>query len=128
MKIDHIAINVADLNGAKNFFETYFQAKANNMYHNTRTGLRTYFLSFDDRCRVELMNRPGIEASSSLNLMRDGYVHLSFNAGSKEAVDGLTHRLAEAGFEVIDGPRTTGDGYYESSICGFENIIIEITE
>ena len=48
--------------------------------------------------------------------------------GSKEAVDELTAKLDEAGYSVSSGPRTTGDGYYESSIVAFEENLIEITE
>lgn len=127
MRIDHLAINVTDLEGARRFFETYFGGVANDMYHNPRTGLRTYFISFGDGGRLELMNRPGIDAPS-FNPGRSGYVHLSFNVGSKEGVDSLTKRLLDAGYEILDGPRTTGDGYYESSVAGFEGNIIEITE
>ena len=58
---------------------------------------------------------------------RTGYAHLSFSVGSKERVDALTAQLKTDGFEVIDGPRTTGDGYYESAIVGFEGNLIEIT-
>lgn len=126
MRIDHIAINVSDLDGARKFFEEYFGGTANHIYHNPRTGLRTYFITFADGSRLELMSRPGME-SPVFAPMRCGYVHLSFCTGSKEAVDNLTKRLAEAGYETLDGPRTTGDGYYESSVRGFEDNIIEIT-
>ena len=37
-----------------------------------------------------------------------------------EAVDQLTGRLRQAGYPVLSGPRTTGDGYYESCIAGAE--------
>ncbi len=37
MKIEHVAIYVKDLEGAKNFFIKYFAAKSNNLYHNMRT-------------------------------------------------------------------------------------------
>jgi lactoylglutathione lyase len=46
--------------------------------------------------------------------------------GSKEQVDCLTERLRSAGYEVISGPRTTGDGYYESCIIDIEGNQIEI--
>lgn len=126
MKINHIAPNVMDLEGAKKFFIDFFGGTPNDMYHNPRTGLRTYFITFNDGSRLELMNRPGLE-SPSYSPMRSGYVHLSFSVGTKEAVDRLTAQLAEDGYKTIDGPRTTGDGYYESSVIGFENNIIEIT-
>lgn len=107
MRIDHIAINVSDLEGAKKFFMEFFRGTPNEMYHNPRTGLKTYFITFGDGSRLELMNRPGIEPPE-FNPMRNGYVHLSFSVGSKEGVDSLTRRLSEAGYEVLDGPRTTG--------------------
>ena len=47
--------------------------------------------------------------------------------GSKEAVEELTLRLKKDGYEVVSGPRTTGDGYYESCIIGIEGNQIEIT-
>ena len=54
-------------------------------------------------------------------------IHIAFSVGSKEAVNALTARLRTDGFEVVSGPRTTGDGYYESCIIGIENNQIEIT-
>lgn len=53
--------------------------------------------------------------------------HIAFSVGSKEKVDALTERLKIDGFNVVSGPRTTGDGYYESCILGIENNQIEIT-
>ena len=113
MGIDHIAMYVNDLEKAKDFFTTYFEAKANDGYHNENTGLRTYFLTFEDGCRLELMNRPEM-SDQEKTLFSTGYVHIAFNAGSREKVDLLTRRLKEDGFQVLSGPRTTGDGYYES--------------
>jgi lactoylglutathione lyase len=56
-----------------------------------------------------------------------GYAHLSFSVGSQEAVDRLTEDLRSAGFQVIDGPRWTGDGYYESKVLDPEGNEVEIT-
>lgn len=126
MRIDHVAIQVADLEGARRFFEHYFQGKSNNMYHNPRTGLKTYFISFADGTRIELMYRPPVESAPGPS-RREGYVHMSMSVGSREGVDSLTRRLADDGYEVIDGPRTTGDGFYESCIRGFEGNLMEIT-
>lgn len=126
MKIDHVAIYVDDLEGAKSFFTKSFHAVSNELYHNPKTGLRTYFLSFPDGGRVEIMNRPDI-LSSSFNPFRQGYIHIAISVGSKEMVDKMTLELANSGYEILSGPRTTGDGYYESSIRAFEDNIIEIT-
>ena len=127
MKIDHIAIYVFDLEAAKHFFIEYFGATANELYHNPHTGLKSYFLSFSDGARLELMQRPDVVVSQ-FEPMRQGYIHIAFSVGSKDNVNTLTKRLDADGYKVLSGPRTTGDGYYESCIQGFENNLIEITE
>ena len=151
MRIDHAALFCRDLEQMRQFFIDYFDARSNEQYHNPRTGLRTYILSFTEgSTRLELMQRTEQrEPSSSLEWpSRDGrrqsqrpdvqdtdpsqptigYVHLSFAVGSRKGVDLLTRRLAADGYTVTSGPRTTGDGYYESSIFGPEGIQIEVTE
>ena len=126
MRIEHIAMYVNNLEAAKEFFVTYFEAKANEGYHNKTTDFRSYFLTFADGARLEIMNRPGMDDSEKTTA-RTGYIHLAFSVGSKEAVDELTARLKSDDYEVISGPRTTGDGYYESCIVGVEGNQIEIT-
>ena len=126
MKIEHIAMYVADLEKVKDFFITWFGANPNEGYHNEITGFRSYFLSFDDGARLEIMSKAecsGFEKDPS----RFGYAHIAFSVGSCEKVDSLTKQLQDAGFKVTSGPRTTGDGYYESCILDFEGNIIEIT-
>ncbi len=126
MKIEHIALYVNDLETARDFFITYFHAVSNDGYHNPRTDFRSYFLTFEDGARLELMTRPDLaDAGDSLN--RFGYAHIAFRVGSREAVDSLTARLKADGYPVISGPRATGDGYYESCILAFEGNQIEIT-
>lgn len=127
MRIDHIAVYVRDLEKCKRFFENYFEASAGEKYHNPNTGLSTYFLSFSDGSRLEIMSRPGL-ASRAGELIQNGYIHLAFSVGDKEAVDRLTDRLRKDGYQILSGPRTTGDGYYESCILGPEDNQIEITE
>ena len=126
MKIDHIALYVCDLEGAKAFFIKYFNAVSNQRYHNERTGFQSYFLTFEDSTRLEIMTKPDLTNSGDF-LNRFGYAHLAFSVGSKEKVDQLTEVLRQDGYPVISGPRTTGDGYYESCILGFEGNIIELT-
>ena len=58
---------------------------------------------------------------------RTGYAHIAFSVGSKEKVDALTAELKADGYEVVSGPRTTGDGYYESCIIAIGGNQIEIT-
>ena len=126
MKIEHIALYVNDLEKARDFFVNYFDAVSNEGYHNQKTDFRSFFLSFSDGSRLELMTRPELTDSGDL-LSRFGYAHIAFRAGSKEAVDALTAKLNADGYPVLTGPRTTGDGYYESCVLGFEGNVIEIT-
>lgn len=126
MRIEHIALYVNNPEGARDFFVKYFDAVSNEGYHNPRTDFRSYFLTFTGGSRLEIMTKPDLSDSGDL-LNRFGYAHIAFSTGSKEAVDSLTARLSSDGFPVISGPRTTGDGYYESCILGFEGNIMEIT-
>ena len=127
MRIEHIAMYVNDLEKAKNFFVYYFNAAANEGYHNKVTDFRSYFLSFDDGARLELMTKPQMTISEKA-LDHTGYIHVSFSLGSKQAVDELTQRLRDDGYLVASEPRMTGDGYYESCIIGIEGNQIELTE
>ena len=126
MKIEHIAMYVKDLEKTKTFFEPYLSARANAGYHNPKTDFRSYFLSFDDGARLEIMNKPQMQDSPKA-LTQTGYIHIAFSVGSKEKVDELTAKLKEDGYEIISTPRTTGDGYYESCVVGIEGNQIEIT-
>ncbi len=126
MKIEHIALYVKDLEKCRDFFIKYFKGKSNAGYHNRTTNFRSYFITFKDGPRLELMNKPEI-INEEKNLARTGFIHLAFSVGSKENVDSLTEWLQKDGFKVLSGPRTTGDGYYESCILGIEDNQIEIT-
>lgn len=126
MKIEHIALYVNDLEKTRNFFMKYFGAASNDGYCNPGTNFRSYFLSFEDGARLEIMNRPEMRDLPK-EPARTGYVHIAFSVGSQEKVDHLTAALRAGGYEVVSGPRTTGDGYYESCIVGIEGNQIEIT-
>lgn len=126
MQIEHIAMYVNDLEGTREFFSKYFEAQSNQGYYNQRTGFRSYFLTFADGARLEIMNKkeiPTLETQQD----RMGYIHIAFRVGSVEKVDELTKKLSMDGYEVKSGPRQTGDGYYESCILGVEGNQIEIT-
>ena len=126
MKIEHIALYVNHLEAARTFFVNYLGGRSNDGYHNKTTGFRSFFISFDDGARLEIMSKPGmVDAEKAID--RTGYAHVAFSVGSRERVDELTARLKSDGFLVISGPRTTGDGYYESCIVAIEDNQIEIT-
>lgn len=126
MKLNHIALYVRDLEAAKLFFLHYFDAVSNEKYYNQRTGFQSYFLTFADGGRLEIMTKPGLGDCNPAEEQM-GFTHVAFSVGSKEKVDELTEQLHNDGFRIISGPRTTGDGYYESCVEGPEGNRIEIT-
>ena len=126
MFVEHIAMYVTDLESARIFFVKYFGAVSNEGYHNPKTDFRSYFLSFDHGVRLEIMNKPKLDDQEKPQ-NRTGFAHIAFSTGSKAAVDTLTERLRADGYDVVSGPRTTGDGYYESCIVGIEGNLVEIT-
>ena len=127
MKIEHIALYANDLEAARDFFVTYLGGRSNDGYNNKTTDFRSFFITFDDGARLELMTKPGL-LDLEKPLYSTGYAHIAFSVGSKEMVEELTEQLKAAGYQVVSGPRTTGDGYYESCIVVIEGNQIEITE
>lgn len=128
MRIEHVALYVDDLEKARDFFVRYLDARVSDEspYENRTTGFRSYFLEVGDGARLEVMAKPGIRDEAK-EPERTGLAHVAFSLGSAEAVDALTSRLAADGYKVVSGPRTTGDGYYESCVLGPEDIRIELT-
>lgn len=126
MKIEHVAMYVNDLEAARDFFVLYLEGKSNNGYHNPKTDFRSYFINFDDGARLEIMNKPAM-SDQEKDVNRTGFIHVAFSVGSPKKVDEITARLKNDGFEVLSGPRTTGDGYYESCVISIEGNQIEIT-
>lgn len=126
MIIEHVAMYVNDLERARAFFMKYLGAASNDGYHNPNTGFRSYFLSFGDGARLELMYRPDMEDSEK-HPNRTGYAHIAFRLDSRTQLEELTQRLSKDGYSIISGPRTTGDGYYESCILAIEGNQIELT-
>jgi lactoylglutathione lyase len=128
MRIEHVAVWTRDLEGLRAFYERWLGAKAGELYERRETGYASYFLAFADGARLELMSRPDIPATKdSPHEQFTGLIHLAFALGSEERVDALTAELGEAGIEILDGPRRTGDGYYESSFLDPDGNRIELT-
>ena len=129
MHIEHLAIYCADLEKMKTFYCTYFEGIANDQYHNPKKQFRSYFISFANGPRIELMHKPQLaERVNNLSEEYYGLIHFAVSLGSKEKVDALTNRLRQDGYQIIGEPRTTGDGYYESVVADPEHNRIEITE
>lgn len=126
MKIEHLAIWVSDLELIRDFYVKYFQAVPNSLYHNTKTGFKSYFLSFNQPPRLEIMTRPDMILASG-RVSGIGLAHFAFSVGSTEHVVALTELLRSNGFNVVGEPRITGDGYFESVVEDPDGNRVEIT-
>ena len=127
MKIDHIAIWTSNLEGLRNFYMHYFDASSNEIYYNHSKEFRSYFLSFDGDCRIEIMEMPKIPKSKNDPLKQfTGIIHFAIKVGSKTEVNKLTETIKNDGFKVVGEPRTTGDGCYESVILDPDGNRVEI--
>ncbi|KYD02693.1 putative glyoxylase family protein (Lactoylglutathione lyase) [Heyndrickxia sporothermodurans] len=125
MKIEHVAIWVNDLEAMRTFYETYFNCKSNNKYHNAEKKFESYFLTFNSGTRLEIMRKLGIDKKKQDDMI--GWAHFAISLGSRESVNHMTDRLKNDGYRLINGPRVTGDGYYESVIEDPEGNLIELT-
>ncbi len=127
MRIEHIAIWVSEIENMRGFYEHYFDAQSGEKYVNDKKNFTSYFLSFKEGSRLELMHKPEIFASNKLEKEHLGLIHFAISVGSKEKVNFLTEKLRKDGFRIVGEPRTTGDGYYESVVLDPEGNRIEIT-
>ena len=129
MKIEHVAIYAKNLEALRDFYVKYFQAISNEMYENPKKGFRSYFLSFSAGARLELMQKESVPDSLNDPIAQaTGLTHFALSLGSRGGVDRLAERLRRDGFRILDGPRQTGDGYYECAFLDPEGNRIEITE
>jgi lactoylglutathione lyase len=126
MKIEHVAIWTNQLEVLKLFYTSFFGAQSNEKYYNPGKQFSSYFLSFDNGCRLELMEMPGISNETGM-IQRAGLAHFAIAAAKKEEVDALTEQIRQNGYVVAGEPRWTGDGYYESIVLDPDGNRIEIT-
>jgi lactoylglutathione lyase len=128
MRIEHIALWTTDLERCKRFYVEYFGAVAGAGYCNPAKGFESVFLSFESGARLEVMTTTSLApVTLEPGAQRMGLTHLAISLGSETLVDALTRRLRIDGYPVLDGPRRTGDGYYESVVLDPDGNRIEIT-
>ncbi|HEY5748365.1 MAG TPA: VOC family protein [Chryseolinea sp.] len=126
MKIEHIALYTTDIEKLKAFYEHYFQATAGEKYINPKKQFQSYFLSFSEGSRIEIMQKTGIPQRAQEEESM-GLTHFAIAVSDKETVDALTEQLRANGYKIAGEPRTTGDGYYESVVLDPDGNRIEIT-
>lgn len=125
MRIDHFAVWVQDLALMRDFYATWFGASSSALYENPAKGFASHFLTFPDGGRLEIMSR--IDVGQRLSSEMLGYCHLCVSVGGEQQVDELSSALQANGFHIVDGPRRTGDGYYEAVVLDPEGNRIELT-
>lgn len=128
MKIEHIALWTDDIDRLAGFYEKYFKASVGDRYSNPTKGFESRFLSFSGGARLEVMRSTRVSpVPLPRGAQRMGLTHFAVSVGSDSEVDSLTRELQLDGFEVLDGPRRTGDGYYESVVLDPDGNRIEVT-
>lgn len=128
MRIDHIALWTTDIERCKAFYSTYFGASAGTHYVNAAKGFESCFLSFESGARMEVMRTTTLSpVTAEPGAQRMGLTHIAIGLGSDRRVDELAERLRSDGFPILDGPRRTGDGYYEAVTLDPDGNRIEIT-
>lgn len=124
MHITHVALWTNQLETMLAFYEKHFDAKANEKYVNPKKSFSSYFLAFASGAQLELMEQPGKVQNEQAAI---GYAHIAISLGNREAVDNKTQELQHAGYQKLDGPRTTGDGFYESTFADPDGNVLELT-
>jgi lactoylglutathione lyase len=128
MKIEHVAIWAQDMERLKEFYVQYFGARVGRKYQNVAKGFESYFLHFDSGARLEIMQMASVSRNTNdPKKPYTGLAHFAISVGSESRVDDLTDKLKADGCRVLDGPRVTGDGYYESVVLDTEGNRVEIT-
>lgn len=126
--IAHVALWTRDLEELAAFYAEALDARVGERYEHPAHGFASRFLTFDGGPSLELMQTSQLDlVAAPPGAQRQGITHLAFALGSPEAVDALTARLAAQGRPVLDGPRRTGDGYYESTVLDPEGNRLELT-
>ena len=115
MKLEHIAIWTDNIELLRNYYVSFFDGQSNEMYINPKTQFQSYFISFKSGARLEIMSMPNIpeNTNDTINVQHKGIIHIAFSVATKQEVDAKAALLQANGFELLNGPRVTGDGYYE---------------
>jgi lactoylglutathione lyase len=128
VRIEHIALWTTDIERCKAFYMSYFGASAGPHYRNAAKGFESCFLDLDGGARIELMASSTLEPLRiAPGAQRMGLTHVALSLGSPARVDELTQRLRDDGYDVLDGPRRTGDGCYESVVLDPDGNRLELT-
>jgi len=129
MILEHVAIWTDNLEQLKHYYIKYFGATANQKYTNEQNQFQSYFLAFQSGARLEIMTMPGVpeNKNDTVTKQHKGIIHLAFGVNTMKEVDEKAAGLLSAGFQILSGPRKTGDGYYEFETLDPDNNRLEVT-
>ena len=125
MEITHIGIWVNDLDPMKAFYTHYFKGVSDEKYTNSIKKFESYFITFENGAKLELMHKESISKDRNKEEQM-GMAHIAFSLSSKDEVLLLTEQFRSDGIRIVGGPRTTGDGYFESVVLDVEGNRIEL--
>ncbi len=125
VRLEHVALWVRDLDMVAAFYARYFDARVGARYENPRKGFRSCFLELGPGARLEIMTRGDVVARGPAESL--GLAHVAIAVGDEAAVDALAARFEAEGVALVDGPRRTGDGYYECVVLDPEGNRVEVT-
>jgi len=127
IRIEHIALWADDIESLCAFYSHYFGAVMGSRYENVSKGFSSRFLSFESGARIEVMTTATLHPARHIaGAQRMGLTHFAITLGSQQAVNDMAERMSQAGVPVLDGPRRTGDGYYEAVVLDPEGNRIEL--
>lgn len=129
MRIGHVAICTENIEVLKDYYIKYFDGTSNKKYHNPSKNFESYFISFESGTQLELMSMPDTikNPNGNLDVRHLGLTHLAFEVENKEHVDEKCDQIRNARYSILDGPRITGDGYYEFTTLDPDGNRIEVT-
>jgi lactoylglutathione lyase len=125
IRLEHVGVWVRDIDAVAQFYVRYFGARVGELYRNPRKGFSSRFLEFAGGARIELMHRADVTARVTDEQL--GLAHVAIQVGDEGAVDRLAQLFIADGHAPIDGPRRTGDGYYECVVRDPEGNRVEVT-
>jgi len=128
MTLEHAASWTNTLEQLREFYCRFFDGVAGEMYHNVKTGLRSYFIQFDAGARLEIMERKDIPTNLNDRAVaqHQGLIHLAFFVTDQKIVDEKAEMFRTAGINILRGPRVTGDGYYEFEMLDADGNRLEV--
>ena len=129
MILEHIAIWTNQLEELKDYYSHYFGGQPNKKYTNEKKEFHSYFLTFSSGAKLEIMSKPNIpeNKNDTVKAQHQGIIHIAFSVDTIQEVDDKAKQLINNDFQILSGPRKTGDGYYEFETLDPDNNRLEVT-